>query len=363
MRIFPMLVLAWTLAGCDVFKSESDKWREQVEASTKAMQVAVDTASKAIPGERYLRLLDAVHSGDPKQAAEAKRFIQSAFQMNLDQPYEVTVWFGVDDSEPFTAYAFVGPAPSREVVQEELRRGRLNLTRWPNSLAPLASAEQIKGQIEEKIAKAVDTMAGTWSRTSERLSVPNQRHVLANSFLQTKLFCVTGDSNTMGCETTAMAPNNDRAEVAKALSEAFWLPYQNRRLPLPVTSPRKPWSLLSANQVLFIVIPDEQFQRQKNLVVKAVVHEEGKPERILPGEQEYTFERVMFQNNPTVANENPPVTLRWAAHTMTDSSQMSGQMLQSIRQLQEVTAAWDAMAKENAKNLAGPEKRSMYNTR
>src|SRR5260221_9923790 len=68
------VLLAFTLSGCDPFNingvvEESKQWRAVAETQT---QVLV----RAVPGERYLQLIDDLNSGDSNKEKRAQAFLK-----------------------------------------------------------------------------------------------------------------------------------------------------------------------------------------------------------------------------------------------------------------------------------------------
>ena len=156
-----MITLLLILSACKGVKKESAEWRKQVEKSIQDMTVAVDGVSKAIPGERYLRLVENARTGTAEEKAKAREDIKAIFGVDpLENNWEVKVNFNFQSDQNLLAGAFMDLSGLPSVVEQAILEQRLNVREVGSTLVSPISDTELKDKIFTSISHGVGLMSG-----------------------------------------------------------------------------------------------------------------------------------------------------------------------------------------------------------
>ncbi len=125
------------------------------DTANRALDVAsqrADDLIRAIPGERYLRLIDALHGNDPKAREDAKAFLTSMAGVKPNASYSVSMAFGFDEAAPIRAQLLLGATSSRDEVVRAYRVGEVaNLRRVGKAFGVPLTHEQRRDVVTSRI--------------------------------------------------------------------------------------------------------------------------------------------------------------------------------------------------------------------
>jgi hypothetical protein len=151
------------LAGCDnpldvfrdVFTSESGKWRELA-------QLQAQGAIRAIPGERYLQIIDEVNGTDEVKKKEAQEFLLRLGHMDRDPNtnWNATVTFGFDEKTKLRADGFWAFSDSRAQV-EYFTRNAFNPPDIVSTAYRMQSVDELNSSIDAQVDSFLTTLQGS----------------------------------------------------------------------------------------------------------------------------------------------------------------------------------------------------------
>ncbi|MCB0744792.1 MAG: hypothetical protein KDC67_12865 [Ignavibacteriae bacterium] len=90
----------------------------ELEKTRKTIEKAADTMAKAVPGERYLRLIDGMANDETRE--ETKKLIENIFGVKIDHKTLINISFGYGDIDqsvgPLEGSAFISRSNDRNAV-------------------------------------------------------------------------------------------------------------------------------------------------------------------------------------------------------------------------------------------------------
>jgi hypothetical protein len=296
--VLSIVLCAGGLAGCEnpldyianVLTGESSKWRDLA-------QVQAQGAIRAIPGERYLQIIDAVNGPDGPKKDEAKEFLRRLG--NLDNNAAIrwvgTATFSFDPAKELHANVFWGFSDSQAQVEYFMR----NAYDAKQAVASTGYRNQTMDELNAQIDSGVDTLL------SQLQGTPGQGSVVTGQTSLGLLITpyVTWDSSLMpgtqfgGGFSTAADTEKKKQDVlarAKATKDAaaatmkslLKTQYAKMEIPVGSTTLSVPWHPEEAKSLFFILIPDEDWQKHKNdhpLSIQVTLHKEGDIKATYPG--------------------------------------------------------------------------------
>jgi hypothetical protein len=145
----------------------------------------------------------------------------------------------------------------------------------------------------------------------------------------------------------------ERKTVADKLTDAILLQFAT---PRPMDAGKrisKPWSVFDEKQYLVVLLRKNEWEAFRNtksqqLTIRAVVHKKDDPNATMNGQRVYQFDLDEFSSDShVIAGPRPgDGDLVWAVHNMNDSSLLSTEILNRIKNVKRILAEWDEEVKK-----------------
>jgi hypothetical protein len=316
------------LTGCDPFgigelKEESKHWRELAQIQSQA-------AIRAVPGERYLQLIDDLNSGDPQRVTKAQSFLTQLGHFDPRIDWNATVSFGFDEKAPLRADAFFGFSPTRAQV-EYFARYAFNPTLVANNIA----LPQTDGELNAKINSGIDSllvhMTGSPKSTPSNMTVDLS---WPDSILP------TASGFPALVDPRIAAARGHQKAVADILKELLKAQYAQKTIPVGGTVLTLPWYPTEAKNMLFVLIPEDDWNKHKadtNLKIQALLHKAGDVGSSYSQTRPISIDSAQFEKNEPVDRPQGLGRVRWAVVDPTHSSisipDLSPDKIKSLEQL------------------------------
>lgn len=348
--LVPLALAAGALGGCGGWKEESENWRGQIQATTTSFQQSLDRAALAIPGERYVRLLEGLRSPDPAERKRWEDFVATFMPAKM-VPYTLSLWMSYDEKL----------LPAGRVMEIHLDRAQSHTaadvravleTQSYHPTTPISykraaqTMDSLRAVIEARMDAALRDLFG-WPTFLNRVA-----HQEANQFWYAKQVVWEGQpipETTVfrGCGWTGALPQDIagsggghaaiawaaredgrlQEKVQKALSawhdvgSAILLPFSGFETDIGKSiSVSIPFNPLDSLQWAFVAIPADLIDAQrpsKDFWIEVVVHEAGGPEKVLDPRGRYKFEIDEFYEENHTAAVQGGKQVRFAVHNMT----------------------------------------------
>jgi hypothetical protein len=338
-----MVLCAGGLAGCDnplsfladLLTGESAKWRDLA-------QVQAQGAVRAIPGERYLQIIDAVNGTNDVKKKEAQEFLRRLG--NLDNNATIrwvgTATFSFDPAKELHANVFWGFSDSKEQVQFFMR----NAYDAKQAVVSTGYRNQTMDELNAQIDSGVDTFLTTLQGTnpggimvspggtpgSFAYSPPTYIPMWYNSLSPNTSYVVAAPpipDSMMTREKVLASAKATKDAAATTMKSLLKAQYAKMEIPVGSTTLSIPWHPEEAKSLFFILIPDEDWQKHKNdsphLSIQVTLHKEGDLKATYPGTG--SFEVPLAEFDGSDSREPVPVRfgggkVRWAVVDPTRSS-------------------------------------------
>jgi hypothetical protein len=259
---------------------ESEKWRELA-------QVQAQGAIRAIPGERYLQLIDAVNGNDPVKKEEAKEFLRRLGNLdnNAATAWTATVLCEYDPKDTLHADAFWGFSDSRAQVEYFVR----NAYRDQNDVISTGyrdyTIDELNALVDAKVDTLLSEMQGTGQSIQQQpptggFSFPSAYLTWDNSLTPGTPFrpdiATTDNPNIVTKKTVLDRAKSARDSAAATLKELLKMQYMKKEIPAGSTTLSIPWHPEEAKSLFFILIPEEDWEKhKKDLKIRVTLHKEG----------------------------------------------------------------------------------------
>lgn len=282
-KLVLVLVSAVLGTGCDASRDLKDS----AERIAKALETASNNLALAVPGERYMRLIDATNSDNPEIANAAKHLVQKIFDLEPeDDRYRIVLKFAPSKEGP-PLHLYLRTAGSYGTA---LAKALCEPSYTPRLVNAVVHNPQDRTALEDQVRKLVVSSLGGLEPAP---AVPKRSDTLEPSeFLSREAVLEWGRSHAsdpgatfqawlgtryVGKRTNRDAFGNGRrarkaydawikppheyyAKSAAKLSAAILSMYAGLELPVPATSTvSEAYSVLSGHPYLFIYINDEEF--------------------------------------------------------------------------------------------------------
>lgn len=372
-----LISMSYLVASCgkvDELTNESAAWRNQVDQSVKRLESAMDKAVLGIPGERYLRLIDAVNDpgSSPEEVARAKELVKRLFDVEIDGAYELSLHFGYDETKPLEALFTFLPANSPAAVEYYcLNRGTYNAEPVRNTLRRPPNWEQVDAYIDAKLLAAIEELG---AQVSNPKVIRNSMGPSKTQFTLDKTSAVDitqiigGAGNrfeSFGSLTIEDIEKSPRRRAAAAhLRAALNAIYGDLALPLSAATFTRDFLPLGGRPFLVVMIEKEMIEQQpadRTFEVQAIVYKKltgeekkrvDKGEHVtrvaLNSQHPIEFNKEHFEANPPISCGNPARTVYYAAHNMTDAETMTRELYDAYLQTRELTRSWEASQRGEA---------------
>jgi hypothetical protein len=306
------------LASCD--------YKKQLEKTLKTVRESTDTLAKSVPGERYLRLIDAVNSSDPKERKQARDFVRNAFNIDVDTDYEITATFTYDEAAANNGLhvdLFSAATPSQTDVTQFMQYS-LKCDPAVASILPIPMTE---AEIYTKIWRLIERNVQSSSKFVQPTGYSPAYYLIG---------------------VPPGGPHNEWDGYRKRLISDFTnaiLSVRGNRT-LPVNAPRRfrPFKPLEGFDYVFVVINKAEFEQVTggghgdNFKANVQTHKKDHPEQWLFDSRSLEFHKEDFTKNPPVKHSTRGEFV-WAVGQITTYGSITKQTLTKIKEMREATTA------------------------
>ena len=322
-------------------EKQSDQWRQLAKTTS-------EMAIRAVPGERYLQLIDDLNNTkNPEKRQAAQEFLKSLGHFDPAASYVVSVAYGFDDSSPLHSDIFLAFDGQREHVV--YYAPNFHEDQSVTSGIPLPNTRQdIDKTVDEKVDQIVQAMTGD----PRFINLPPGTN-LTNTALPelqaldwpgslTPNFFVSGSPNVNQAITLFQQLNSAKIaaqarqnQVRQLLKEAIKAQYAPKSLPVGSAVLTRQWIPASSQDYVFVLIPEEDFQKHKNdknFKVSAVLHKEGDLSATFNYTNPISFTKAAFEGNEPVERPFNQGKVRWAARNITGGAMVLPQDVERIKQ-------------------------------
>ena len=293
----------------DMFTSESGKWRELA-------QIQAQGAIRAVPGERYLEIIDAVNGTDEVKKKEAQEFLLRLGHLDRDPntDWNATVTFDFNEKVKLHADGFWAFSDSRAQV-EYFVQNAFNPPDIVSTGYRMQTMNELDSEIDVQVETLLSTLQGMPSNSST-FGPPTQNGAPGPTMITwpTSLTPTVFNDPLQSILTPGRNPPLEMAKAtrdsaAKTLKSLFKAQYEKKEVPVGSTTLTIPWHPEEGKNLFFILIPDADWiahQGDKDLSVEVVLHKDSNLSD--------TFQKTSsFRVNLAQFREREPVKLRFGA--------------------------------------------------
>lgn len=322
-------------------QKESEEWRNVALQLSKEMQEMADDVSKAIPGERYQRLIEEANSSDPIVRANAKAYIKRLFNIDIDSEYVINITIDTKDSLPIHMTTFQASTLFRDEILKKVKTNSIEYTKIRQVSKGAPTLEILKRDLSKSLEASFNSIVGV--PTYRKYAAGKNSHGFTNyhEFIDNEL-----KRPSLGTRQRNWVPNlnNERKVAINDLAESLLQPFKPYYLPLDSITYTNNWKVSEAYPYIFLLIKEKDFNRIKNtdFIIQASVHEKGNQSNIL-----FRPTPIEIKASDFNVNRNPPVPmyykddrLVWFVTDMTGYAEMYPSKL---KQLNETIAKIDSM--------------------
>lgn len=311
-------------------KLESQQWRskaDELKDEIKNIRVTVastaDVISLSIPGERYLRLIDALHGSDERKKEDARNFLKSLMGTDSDLKLNLTAIFKWSENvSTISADVFTGLTNSEYWVSNHIRVDAINLRSLAKNDSNGSFYSPLESRFSETIRSFLNDISGDPTLKYVWVSTPKE---FRYCYWPDSIFPNFADENGAHVENTL---NQQRAAIVNRknyIAGKYSKMLLNDLLSVPTFSNGNQvsvvnWNILHDDHYVFIVIPEDVYKTCPSLTVDAYIHPENNPSL------DYFQNKKVFsikdfkkmQNQPADTSSHTP-SLYWAVHNFDKS--------------------------------------------
>ena len=320
-------------------QKESEEWRNVALQLSKEMQEMADDVSKAIPGERYQRLIEEANSSDPIIRANAKAYIKRLFNIDVDAKYKLNISIETTDSLPVHMTTFQASTLFRNEILKKVKSKSIDYTKIRQVSKGAPTIEVLKKDLTQSLEASFNSIVGVPTYREHRFGSGNFSQSIR--FLDNEL-----NRPSLGTRPRNWVPNlnHERKIAINNLAESLLQPFKPYYLPLDSITYKADWMINEAYPYMFLLMKEKDFNRIKKsgFIIRASVHEDGNQSKIL-----FRPTPIEIKASDFNINRNPPVPvyykddrLVWFVTDMTGYAEMYPNKL---KQLNETIAKIDSM--------------------
>lgn len=339
--------IAGVCAAIDAADRELQEMRKMLDATARA-------AIQAVPGERYLQIIDDLNSGDKDRVDRARAFLTRLMHVNPAITYQATVRFSFDETKDFRYDVFQESSPSIDIVAQRASNA-IVLVRANRTVFAPGTTAAARGRIADNIIKALDTFLGPgpklrqWMENDLNSTPALVAETLSYPTAMTSRFYSNG--TRLGADNPEQAGDlakrtkelADRKQaIVQFLTDAIMETVTEKREEVATGVREFEWDVLADKNFLIITIDEDTYSKHNDFEIVAAIHEKGKP-----GETLYQRPAAIFQKVDFRAELNPPVKdkrgrqIYWAFQDMTARFNLTSDRLKEIAELKKTLAEWE----------------------
>lgn len=361
---------------------ESKQWRKEAEMYRQTTEELVRQLRLTVPGERMLDLWDRASSDDENVRKAALQEIERKFGVKIGEPLKATVTFMFDESKgPLRVHVFRGFTPWESQVKAEFEANSLDLNEpVRSSYYRKFSETEMKQRLTNSLSSALRELAGKPAPfVVEYKECGDESREWCGSYFMSYPESPLMPSAALSLDTDASdwelarAPNlvkhrdhlQQKAneilssktvqlrEIAGEIADSMLEVYQWNNVSTNDLAKRIDWTVSDRKQWLFIVIPQEDFDRHKdNLSIRASVHKASDPNSLVSRENPLLIVPEQFELNPLFDDGRMSTIYGkffWASFNMTNSELFLSDKIDNSERLNQILDKLDKLSESRAK--------------
>jgi hypothetical protein len=343
-----------------------DDLDKRLEDITKTVAKLGDDTLKAIPGERWLRIIDDLNSGDAVARGKAQAYLSSVAGVKILNAsdianYALSVGFDYDESKTFNAHVHTFEAPDPLLLETYLRFGP-QLDRPTKFMFSAINRDEVRRRLMVIADRAVLGFTGPYEpiRLHEKPSeckVAGDAYCAKFSFndpigrtevvVNNQSTQASFDYTTDDLKAGPPAFNTRRAAIQTALADLVLdaISYREERNNSKEMS--LDWPILTKRKFAVIFIDKETYEQQPDFTIKMRVNKRDNPDENLAGMPTFVVKKKHFDpaaDNRALIGRNKE-QLYWTARDMTGDI---GQTLLQLNSMDELRIAIDKFNRRRA---------------
>lgn len=341
--ILPLMVTPAAAADCGFIGrligvcAAVESAQEEIKQLRGQVKETADAAIRAVPGERYLQIIDKLYSADLKQVEEARALLLRMANVEKDATYQAII--NVEYSEPETPFSydvFRGKLPSRATVQALSDQNSIALTKAASRSGPAETFTELKARVKSKITQSLDTLSGPLSTVNTNIRTGEDCCYSYPGF----------SGNYFGADYTFSTPEKVREEFSSVLADAVTETLADRTQNLNAPLARSmPWDPIDPSPYVFLVMPENDYNAHQNIRFFVGVNDTKDAGRRLYDRPTYVIDKARFDPKVYSPVVHPVLgKLYWTYVEMTGSLTLSPQAVQDIEALRKTLAELDKPA-------------------
>jgi hypothetical protein len=322
--------------------------QKELDETRKALADSVNVMSRTMPGERYLRLIDDLNSGDEKKVAAAQAFLKSLAHIDASLQYEMVVNYDFDTNRYFKTDFERFRAPSPDLFKAFVDNSITPYTPSDTILAPSTELE-VRAKIGTEIDGALNSILGAMKTDS---ATPPAGFAFATAFAVYFPDPIFRDRRGYGSPMNEVAlAQKEAAKLAAAqaddvrkrrdewvmhLTDAIMSANQYRETRMVSNAQTKDWPLFDGKSFVVIFIDRRTYDEQPTMHVKFEVRRKDKPQETLGNRPIVDLTRVDFDpklNIPIRARNG--IEYLWAYREMTGEPNISPEQVAMLIKVRE----------------------------
>ncbi|WP_284448009.1 hypothetical protein [Pseudoxanthomonas mexicana] len=314
------------------------KVSDTADARISALQALLDQRSsdliRAIPGERYLQIIDALNGPDPEKRKQAQAFLTKLGALKLDTSMMASASFGFSEGSPLRAQILSSATNEPTSVRFAFRSGEIeNLVAVRSTMSPAPTPEELRQNMIDAYSALLDKSwrppQSIWNNECAKVNVMSNE----------------------GAECFERASTQLKYQ---GIVDASLRAYHQGREPKPLGDATLSisWDQLRHRYVIIALVENDlkahakddcvskgELQLEGKGCITVWVHPKEKPEELAYAGGLYQVSvNEFFENEPIVWKNRSDVHIRWVARRM-DPAQLLDEdtikALTSIRALEE----------------------------
>jgi hypothetical protein len=325
-----VVMMSLALGSCDGVQQESKAWRKRVEQSVNDLNAQMDKVALAVPGERYLRLLEAVRSKDPTEQARARDQVRRLFGVDFEQPYQVSIWWEKPVSSSLRLNYFLSHVAGEAAVraQCDVAWSPLDATR---TVTPPADLEELRTIVGKQTRAAIETLG-------------IQRVIEAPKRDRRSLTEEEAIWEAVEAPKLAREQSERRQKAADQLRDAILAAFSESKGQLMAAKKTLPFNLLDGRTLLYVLVEEADLEglTDNNFRVSALLHAQGDSSAVYEDRWDVSVTKANFYgNHRAIPCGNPRKSVRWAILNLTQGPTVTAQALASLKELEQLFAEFD----------------------
>ncbi|MCP1852836.1 MULTISPECIES: hypothetical protein [unclassified Bradyrhizobium] len=334
LSLFSSPALSFSLVEFLGLDKETKRLQDELDKTRADVKYIAEKAIRAVPGERYLQLIDDLHSGDPAKAEAARNFLRSLANIDPQTTYKASVWFSFDPNknggkfmQDMTRVVLPHPILLQKYADDSLNLEPAQVNNWE----PLNAAE-IEALMTQKANDFVVGLVGQRKQAPVPGTGDNSLGIPAS---QVHVYDSVINSRIPIDDKTAIAQTDEKvANLKTPLIEAIKSSHAFKPPKTDAYERSKSWNPLDQHNYVVIFLSEDTFNNHDKFEIQFVIKDVKSSKATLNDRPPKKFSPADF--NPAV---NKPIknkygqTLYWTSYEVTGEALFSPDTAKEIENL------------------------------